>query len=312
MNRPHRLLFLACAALVAGAVSLLCAKVPPALKEGAVTANDNATARGMVWKIEGGRAPVYLAGSFHLLRRKDLPLPGAFEKAYQDSQQVWFEIPPGDMEKPATALKLLQLGMLPADQSLEDTISAEVQKKVEKWAGDNPTIGAALPRMRAWMAALTIMLTEYQKIGAEPQHGVEQIFTQKAAADNKPTGGFETAEEQLSFFAGLDDTQQEEMLGQTFDELAQASKLLKEMIEAWKTGDDKTLGALMHQSFEGHDDFRKLLLDDRNARWIEPIEKFLAGDTATLVIVGAGHLCGDKSVIDLLQQKGWKITRVEK
>lgn len=267
--------------------------------------------RGLVWKIEGGKAPVFLAGSFHLLRKEDVPYPSTLEAAFKAAEQVWFEVPPGDMGKPSAAAKILSLGMLPADQSLADVIPAETHEKVKEWLADNPSLGPVLDRMRPWLVAMTIMFTEYQRMGAGPEHGIEHAFMARAQKEGKQTGGFESVEQQLSFFGELTPDRQQALLDKTFEDLAQSQEQLAQMIANWRAGKEKELAAEMNKSFTGHDDLKKRLLDDRNAAWIEPIEKFLAEDTPTLVIVGAGHLAGDGSVVDLLEKKGWKLTRVE-
>jgi uncharacterized protein YbaP (TraB family) len=201
--------------------------------------------------------------------------------------------------------------MLPADESLADVIPAATNAKVKAWAADNPTLGPVLERMRPWLVAMTIMVTEYQRMGAGPEHGIEQIFMARAQKDGKNTGGFETVEQQLSFFGELTAGKQQALLDKTFEDLAQSREQLAGMIATWRAGRDQELAAQMNKSFTGHDDLKKRLLDDRNAAWIAPIEKFLAGDAPTLVIVGSGHLAGEGSVVDLLEKKGWKLTRLE-
>jgi len=300
------------AAATAGLVAtVLLAKPLPDLSRITEAGTPATAGRGLVWKIEGGSSDVYLAGSFHLLREKDLPFPATIEAAYEATKQVWFEVPPGDMQKPEAAVIVLSLGMLPADQSLADVISEETFAKVQAWTKDNPSLAPVLDRMRPWMVALTIMITEYQRMGAGPEHGVETTLQARALEDGKKTGGFETVEQQLSFFGELSPDKQEALLDKTFEDLATSRSLLAEMIAHWRAGRDQELSEQMNKSFEGHEDLKKRLLDDRNASWIEPIEKLLAGDTPTLVVVGAGHLAGEGSVINLLEKKGWKLTRVE-
>lgn len=283
----------------------------PDLKPAAEKPSATTPGRGLVWKIEGGNTSVYLAGSFHLLRQKDLPHPPTLETAYAACSQIWFEVPPGEMQKPAAAAKVMSLGMLSPDESLADVIPATTHAKVKAWTEDNPSLGPVVDRMRPWLVALTIMLTEYQGMGAGPEHGIEQVFMARSLKDGKKTGGFETVDQQLSFFGELTTETQQALLDKTFDDLAQSRALLTDMIANWRAGRDQELSAQMNKSFAGHEDLKKRLLDDRNAAWIKPIEKFLAAETPTLVIVGAGHLTGEGSVVDLLEKKGWKLTRVE-
>ncbi len=264
---------------------------------------------GLVWKIEGGKAPVYLVGSFHLLRKKDQPLPEPLHRAYADSEQVWCEIAPGEMEKPENAMKMMAAGALPPDKSLSDVISAETYELVRGWEGD-PTMKIAFQRMQPWVVAMTIMLLEYQKLGIDPQYGIEKTFEALAKKDAKGTGGFETVEQQMGLFTGLTPKQQDEMLAQTFEELAEAKKTITDMIASWRKGDDTAVAKQMNESFDKYPDMKKALLDDRNAAWIPQIEKLMESGKKTMVIVGAGHLCGEGSVVDLLQKKGVKLTRL--
>ena len=51
---------------------------------------------------------------------------------------------------------------------------------------------------------------------------------------------------------------------------------------------------------------KKLLLD-RNRSWIAKLEQLLRNEKDVLVVVGAGHLVGKDSVVELLAAKGYKI-----
>jgi uncharacterized protein YbaP (TraB family) len=49
------------------------------------------------------------------------------------------------------------------------------------------------------------------------------------------------------------------------------------------------------------------MLIRRNQAWLEKIEGLIRQDEAALVIVGAMHLIGPDSVVDLLQKKGYRV-----
>lgn len=290
------------------ALVLFAAADTPAPKNASVIAEGAKI--GLVWKIEGGKSPVYLAGSLHILRKEDLPPPAPMQTAYEASEQLWFEIPPGQMEDPTTRGKILSLATLPADKTLQDLVPAKTFKKVQEWEGD-PALKLILNRTRPWFAAITIMMFEYQEMGISGEHGIEKFYQRQALNDKKATGGFETAEEQINFFSQLTDEQQAEILDQTFDEITTAKTKINEMIAAWQLGQADKLAEQIEESFKNYPDLKKLLLDDRNTRWVPEIEKLLAGDKPTLVIVGAAHLTGKNSVNELLEKKGWKLTRLK-
>ena len=52
------------------------------------------------------------------------------------------------------------------------------------------------------------------------------------------------------------------------------------------------------------------LIYSRNAAWVEKIPA-IAGEKATLFVVGAAHLPGERGVLELLQQSGYTIEAVK-
>jgi uncharacterized protein len=101
------------------------------------------------------------------------------------------------------------------------------------------------------------------------------------------------------------------------DELDVGEKRVKSMLAAYLEGDADRIEAL---SNEERDDFKRRgrpekeyeeqmedILYKRNASWIPTIEKIHGG---AFIAVGAMHLIGKRSVLDLLEQKGYKVTRI--
>jgi hypothetical protein len=54
------------------------------------------------------------------------------------------------------------------------------------------------------------------------------------------------------------------------------------------------------------------LIVDRNNKWVKDIEGYLNGSGNTMVVVGAAHLVGDNSVVDLLRKRGYKVVKLQK
>ena len=82
------------------------------------------------------------------------------------------------------------------------------------------------------------------------------------------------------------------------------------MKRAWRAGDDKALMELgmgnMRRDFPGA--YQSILVN-RNRAWIDPIVRFLGTDEPELILVGALHLVGEHSVLEMLRQRGYKVTR---
>ena len=100
------------------------------------------------------------------------------------------------------------------------------------------------------------------------------------------------------------------MLKETLQEITSFKKILTEMTDAWKTGDTKKLDELILDAMRQFPQIHKKLLIDRNKEWAAKIEKLLAEGKNLFVVVGAAHLVGKDSVVDLLSRKGLKVPQM--
>ena len=83
------------------------------------------------------------------------------------------------------------------------------------------------------------------------------------------------------------------------------------MVAAWTRGDVKEIAVTFNRDLSATPEVRDLLLRQRNANWAKWIEQRLAQPGAVLVAVGAGHLAGKGSVIDLLKHDGYQVRRLQ-
>jgi uncharacterized protein len=266
--------------------------------------------RGVVFQVEGkDGGDVWLVGSVHMLRAGDHPLPVVYEEAYTAAKQIVFEIPPSELQSPE-AMAIIQRSILYLDgTTLKDHLSAEAYKKVAAFVKESGMQMEQVQMLKPWMLGQLIGLQEFTKQGFKPELGVDSYFETKAAKDGKAVKGLETVEFQMGLFANLPQDQQEELLVSTLEDFDDAKEFIANLMSAWKAGDAEEVAEVMNEGMEDDPALAKALLFDRNVNWIEPIEGFLKSKTATLVIVGAGHLCGKGSVVELLQKKGHKVTQ---
>jgi uncharacterized protein len=66
----------------------------------------------------------------------------------------------------------------------------------------------------------------------------------------------------------------------------------------------------LQEGFDEYPDLYRPLTVDRNRKWIPQIERLLDAREDYLVVVGALHLVGTDSVIDLLERKGYKVKQL--
>ena len=271
----------------------------------------DAAERSVVWSVRGEHNTVYLFGSIHVLRPGDAGLPRAAQAAYDDAERLVMEI---DMDDPAIAdplamaAQMQRYARLPAGQSLESVLGADYAT-VAAHVQESGLDIAAFDGFAPWFVGMLILQLEVAKRGFDPAHGIEQQVTDRAVADRKPITGLETPADQFAVLAGLSLPEQKRFLLMTLEETESADARLDELLTAWRTGDTATLARVLSEEFDEFPELYRPLTEDRNRAWVEQLAGLLDDRDDYLVVVGALHLVGRNSVVDLLRQRGYHVTQ---
>jgi uncharacterized protein YbaP (TraB family) len=97
----------------------------------------------------------------------------------------------------------------------------------------------------------------------------------------------------------------------TVDGIADLPKQMADMTAAWVAGDTEALGKQIEDDPTMDESFTQALVLDRNGNWLKSIEGLLADNHQDLIVVGAGHLAGDGSLVDLLGTAGFTVKRIQ-
>ncbi len=266
--------------------------------------------RSILWTVEGRQNTVYLLGSVHVLQPGDAALPAAAERAFDDAEQLVMEI---DLDDPGSnplsmVAEMQQAAMLPEGQTLKGVLGsdyASINERAQKSGIDLEALDAFAP----WFVAIALLDLELAKRGFSPEFGIEQTLAARAIEEHKPIEGLETAAQQFQMLASMPLAQQKQFLVMTLDESAQLDDELADLLRAWRTGDTEALARLLAGEYEEFPDLYRRLTVDRNRAWVGRLAALLDDRDDYLVVVGAMHLVGPDSVVDLLRQRGYTVTQ---
>ncbi len=291
-------------------ITLLAVAFATSIPGQAFAQEKKASGKSCIWKISDTGSTVYLAGSVHLLRKIDMPIPSAYARVYEDSDEVIFEVDMATMSDPSMLLKLQKLGSLPEGETLGDHLSEKTMTALRAYLGASGIPAMLMEKLKPGMLLITISSLEAMKLGASPELGLETTFYKRCVEDGKPSSGLETLEYQLSRFDELTDEEVDKELAEGLEKIGEAAEVLGGLIAAWKVGDVEKMNEILTEQMVEDSPIQKLLLTDRNKNWIPAIEKALAGKKNTMFLVGAAHLVGEDSVVDILQKKGLKVEQL--
>ncbi|MHA6730475.1 TraB/GumN family protein [Devosia sp. A369] len=262
-----------------------------------------------LWEVRDDDSSIWLFGSFHILPEGTEWRTELFDGVLAEADSVVFET---DVRPAAIAqmgANAFARGVYVDGTLLTDVMdeALEAQLRQQAAAMDMP-MGMVLA-MRPWMATNTITVQMLAAHGYQDQ-GVEFILQPEISEER--LGFLETGAEQLEVLAGAPDDEQLAMLQATLDQLDALPKLMDKMKTRWVDGTPEQLADLFLMELGGFETaFLDRLLYARNQNWLGPIEAMLAENQENLIIVGAAHLIGDGSVLDLLEQAGYRVQRVQ-
>ncbi len=269
-----------------------------------------ASERHVLWAVEGRHNTVYLLGSIHVLRAEDGGLPEEALAAYRDAEQLVMELDMDDLlaNPGSVAVAAQRLALLPPDQSLRGILGGDYAAASAQ-ARELGLDLALLDRFQPWFVATAMLQQQLEKRGFAPENGVEETLTRRAVADRKPIHGLETPEQQLAVLARLPMSEQKRFLRMTLDEMDDFDQEVAAMLGAWRAGDTDRLARVLGEGFEKFPELYRPLTEDRNRAWVSSIAGLLDDTDDYLVVVGALHLVGRNSVVDLLEQRGYRVRR---
>ncbi|MBO9572397.1 MAG: TraB/GumN family protein [Chitinophagaceae bacterium] len=260
--------------------------------------------KSLLWEISGNglTQPSYLYGTMHMVCAEKAQLSEGLKNAIKASKEVFFEIDMDDMNEMMGALKYARMtnGL-----KINDLVSPEEYNRLDAYFKQNKS-----PLPLSMMAGfkpyfITAMIAE-GIIKCSKKTSLEQIIMEEAKKDDKSISGLESIEFQASLFDSIPYEKQAQDLVMYVDSIESFKKLTDETIAMYYKQDIDSMDSLMIKSDPGTAQFMDLLLYNRNLRWADQIPE-QAFKTSTLFAVGAGHLGGEKGVINLLRKKGFTL-----
>lgn len=271
----------------------------------------NLLAGAPVWLIEQGDNKLFLAGTIHLLRPADYPLPQAFDNAYQQSSSLVFEVDFEQTRSDKFLQSMTSLLTLQPGTTLQKQLEASTYLRLLEYLGRKNLPVRYFDKYEPVLVALTLTLLELQSQGVNGQ-GVDEFFFQRAKKDNKSTFALETQQQQLEFFNGLDQQLQNSLIEQTLDEFEDLETQFDNMVSAWRHGDQHQLETLFVDPMSNDFDllYQRLLVQ-RNQNWLPKLIQMAQNPPTEMVLVGSAHLLGSDGLLNLLKQHGFTIHQLD-
>jgi uncharacterized protein YbaP (TraB family) len=266
--------------------------------------------RGVFYEVRSGSNIVYLYGTIHLGRIDFYPMNATIPRAVASSSRVYLETDLGD---PAAATSLARAEQYPDGVTLDKKLPPALMRKVETTFRQYGMTRQEIIGKKPWALANDLLVRKATEMGYDAMFAPDIYLASIAQLLGKPTSGLESIDEQIKVFEGISEDGQRAYLEDALSSLesGRLGTVLRASVDAWASGDVATMAAALKKEQDEEPmalkEIRRRLLDDRNVRMADRIESIARSGSSAFVAVGAAHLVGRGSVVELLRKKGLSI-----
>lgn len=270
----------------------------------------------ILWKVEkpGNEHVSYILGTHHFATLSVLDSLVNLPEALQRADKVYGELDMAEMTSPASMQVMQMALMAPADSTLDKVLTPaqldSVKAVLDPMTGGQLPLAALYPMKPAALSTqIAAMMSMKLFPDLNPLEGLDMAMQQRAKALGKPVAGLETMEFQMDCLYGTPISEQAETLMKTISDIEGEEKRAVELAAAYM---DHNIDAIYKAMIEEEDEPEALdrLIFSRNDSWVNQLSKEMP-DASLMVVVGAGHLPGERGVLEQLRKAGYIVTPAE-
>jgi len=263
-----------------------------------------------LWLVHSSAGSAYLFGSIHLLPPNIDWHSQPVQQAIEASDVFVFEAPLGDSGTKQSTAFVQAYGMLPAETALPSLLDETARRDYRAAIALAHISPDRLVHLRPWLAALVMEVQLAETMHYSPDSGVDRQVWNYVTAQKKPVETLETVDEQLKLLMPKNDKLELDEFDASMKELNTEANGIGALVDAWKDGRMGEVARLMNAGLKSTPGAMKLLIDDRNARWVTRISAMLAQHHTYFITVGAGHIAGPRGLPALLAAKGYRVEQI--
>jgi len=283
---------------------------------------------GNIWRAEKLGSVINVIGTFHLSDPRMAPMMAQITPLLDQSEGLFVEATLEDIAElerrmaSDTSIMLISEG-----PGLIERLSEETWETLKAALEERNIPGFMATRMQPWFASMMLAMAPcvVQQMATDPdgiQNGLDRRIMSHAQDADIPTQRLEKVEDVINLLAG--DPIEEQIIGLKLGMLVydnDSDAQFSTMKHAYFRGEHRLLWEYSLSNARNHpnappeletliDELEDALLIQRNLAWMEILLPEAVNGTY-MVAVGAGHLSGEMGVLNLLKQRGYRLTRLD-
>lgn len=276
---------------------------------------------GLIWRAQKGDRRITLVGTMHIYDRRLESLMERVTPLVVRADRVLLEMTPEEEVEARRAFTEEPERLVLQEHTLPELLDEETWQRIAEAARQRSVPAVVAAKFRPWYLAMTLATPACALADmSEGRGGLDHMIMDVAEREGLP---MQALEEWDSLFAAFDADPLSDQL-----QLLRLSLIPEEVQEAGfvalldgyfagRTGELRALSRLGTGAAPGLSEAEarrlaaeseEMLIDARNRAWLPEIEA--AAGRRLLVAVGAAHLPGEAGLLKLLDDAGWRVSRV--
>lgn len=263
--------------------------------------------RPALWEITGadGAVEAWMLGTIHALPDDLEWRTGLLDAKLAEADMLVVEV--AGLDDGANLSQLFEdMAFDRPERPIYERIDPELRGEFDKLLVKAKVRRDYFDTMESWAVALALAQVAQ---AAKSEYGVDRALLEEFA--EREVVELEGAEAQLAIFDGLPEAEQRDLLNAVLEETAAYDQDIGKLARSWQAGDLEELGKLTSRGILADPELKQALLTTRNIAWAAQIENLLSTPARPFVAVGAGHLLGVEGLPALLEQRGYKVRRIQ-
>ncbi len=265
--------------------------------------------RGLLWRVaREGVAPSHVYGTIHISDARVAALPEPVRRSFDAANSLMLEFVPDAYARE----RFLEAAMFLDRQTLEEKIGPEDFERAVELLGPIGLPREVVNKLKPWGVLLNLRDPRRAAHGAP----LDAQLLKLARARRMPLHQIEGVEEQIFTFDEFPMASQIALLKHSLAHRGELAELAERTLEAYLAGDLAAIWRLREQFIARHPQvaahqavMTKRVVHDRSVVMAFRMQRQLRRGDA-FVALGALHLYGEKGVLALLEEDGYRAERV--
>jgi len=266
-----------------------------------------------LWTLGDEDTTVHLFGFAPVLKTGTNWQNELISRALDEANLLVIEVDNSSPDAQAAVQALIpEIGLSTDGTSLSSRLDEDERMEIDRVSSGLGAPLTALDSLKPWLASVQLGVLAISQGGYDLANTPSSQLLSQARNVGISVRSLEGPTDLMQIMASFSEDEQVGMLLHSARALRDRPDQQASIVDAWLSGDVELVGQLLHgeEGAWSSDEIYETMLVARNREWVSEIQNLVATHEGTVIVtVGLGHLAGEDSLINMLEDNGLDVKR---